>query len=161
MEVKKIVHEIEQSPIFKDWKAEHAKSYLAHVFFDEDNQAGYFDPQTEMITTFFMRENVISKSEEAEVFRQDTNHLRELSIENIHFTPEQALHLAKSLQEKHHSHEMVFKQFCILQHLDIGEVYNITLVTQSMKTFNFKISAEKGTLLKTAIDSLMDMTRVG
>ena len=52
--------------------------------------------------------------------------------------------------------ETPFKIITILQKLDIGQVYNITYVTQSFKVLNFKIDSSNGKVLKKSLKSIME-----
>lgn len=158
MDVKDIIDLVEQSDSFKEWKSSHEKVFLAHIFFDDSYQTGYFNAETNKMVTFFVS-NDVKRSEETDVFKKEGSVIQPLDMGTIKLTFEEALHKAKSFQEEQAGNEVVFKKFCILQHLDIGQVFNITFVTQSMKTFNIKISSETGELLSHHIDSLMDMTR--
>src|SRR3989338_5089156 len=155
MEPKEVRQAVEESDYYQEWKKDHPDAYLVHFFFEEGQcQVGYFDPRNEKITTFFIEESSVQKSEESEVFKEPNKKIQELNTEKIKVAPQEALGVAKKLQSREYGGELVFKSFIILQHLEIGQVFNITLVTQSMKTINIKISAEDGALLQHHIDSL-------
>jgi len=160
MDVQDIIDLVQKSEFFKTWKETHSHAYLAHLFFEQEQcQVGYFDHSTEKMTTFFLQEENVIESQESEVFKEPGKKILFLDIAKVHINPQKALSLAKKVQEENYHGEMVFKSFTILQHLEIGQVFNITLVTQAMKTINIKLSTETGAALQHHISSLMDMAR--
>ena len=56
---------LEKNPEFKDWQKQHKNHYLVHAFklLDEPNksiwQIGYYDKESDTITTFVMEDNKV------------------------------------------------------------------------------------------------------
>ncbi|MBW3022928.1 hypothetical protein KY308_02405, partial [Candidatus Woesearchaeota archaeon] len=59
--------------------------------------------------------------------------------------------------EKYKTH-IPIKRIAILQHLPIGQVWNITYVTQSFNTLNIKINAETKEIVS---DKLVSIVQFG
>ena len=50
------VKRLESTQLFKDWKVDNPQHYLSYIFYMTDDfpQVGYYDPDTDKITTFIM-----------------------------------------------------------------------------------------------------------
>lgn len=158
MELHDILAKLEQSNEYKDWQKEHAKAYLAHAFvmLDEQNtwQIGYFDEQTNTMTTFVANDAEIKIIPDQEVLKVQ-QHINKLSAEDVVLTVKDALEAAQKVKSEHYQKEIPAKTFFIIQNLEEhGAVFNITYFTVSFKTINIKLSTKNGEVLHHSIQTL-------
>ncbi|MFH2019984.1 MAG: hypothetical protein ABIJ34_01090 [archaeon] len=152
---------LNDSKEFKDWKKENPKSFLTYGFFmvspDIINewQIGYFNPDSEMITAFAVSDKVI-RNPESEVFKDDSNVL-ELDLKKIKITLEKARDTFAKLQKEKYSAHIPQREMIILQNLKIGQIYNITCITNTYRTLNAKIDSVTGEIKK---HELIDLFKV-
>lgn len=162
MELKEVVKKLESSKEFKEWKKDNESSYLAHIFkmIDKPNekvwQVGYYDKDKDTITTFTIGDGFITKNPESEIFKKEETKIPELALSKVHKGIEDALGIANTFQGDKYPKEKPIKIIVILQNLPIGQVYNVTFVTQTFNTLNIKINAADGKILKHQLISLMD-----
>ncbi len=161
MKAEEIKKKLGEHTEFKAWKKDNPESYLAHMFWmnDEANinvvQIGYCN-KDESITTFFLEKNDIRIATEKEAFKKPEDKILSLDVSKVNVSQEDAMEkAAEILREKYKTSAM--KSFMILQKLkEYGQVYNITFITQSFSTLNVKINAETGEAVKHELASLMD-----
>ena len=156
-----MIGKLEENEKFKEWKKDNSDSYLIHVFkmLDKANenelQIGYYD-KDDTITTFVIGAEV-KIVPKAKIFKKPDTKIMELALDDVKIDFDEALERAKSLQEKEYPKELVINKIIILQKLDIGQVYNITLVTQAFNTLNIKVDSKTGNIIKHEKMSLMDL----
>jgi hypothetical protein len=162
MEVKDIVKKLECSKEFKEWKKDNSSSYLVHVFkmFDKPNenvwQIGYYDKEKDTITTFTIEEGIVTINPESEIFKKEETKVSKLDLSKVRKDLEEVLAIANRFQNEKYSQDKPMKIIVILQNLSIGQVYNVTFVTQTFNTLNMKIDVADGKILKQQLISLMD-----
>ncbi len=161
MKVLKTIQKLEKSKEYSSWKKIHAKSYLVHVFrmFDDANkgiwQIGYFNPETNLISVFIVGD-AITKNPDAEVFKEQEKLVNKLDTTKIKVDEDAAMKAGELVLAENYKGVSVFKSFMILQNLDeIGQVWNITFVTQQFKTVNVKIDAKDGKCISHKLISLI------
>jgi uncharacterized membrane protein YkoI len=163
MQIKKIYKQLISNPEFKSWKKENKSYYLTHFFkmFDKVNknvwQIGFYDEKTDKITVFILEKDDLKISTEHEIFKKENHKVRELNLNKVKIDVEKALQIAINKQEKDYNNQDPTNLILILQNLDIGQLYNITFVTQSFNTLNIKIDADNGTILEHSLSSLVDL----
>lgn len=161
MEYTEALEKLKISDTFKEWKKSNAKSYLTHAFtmvdpgVKEEWQIGYYNPDEDSITTFAIADT-ITKNPESEAFKEEKK-ISGLDTEKVSVTFRQAMDSAEKIQKEKYSAHTAFKKIVILQNLDVGQVWNITYVTNTFKTLNIKIDAATGALVK---DELVDLFRI-
>ncbi len=161
MEFKEALEKLVKSKEYKSWKKENNLYYLSHGFImvdpqvKEEWQMGYCNPKNNNITTFSISEK-ISQNPEAEALNNETE-IMKLDLEKVKITLKEALEKAEKIQKEKYSAHSPFKKIVLLQKLDIGQVWNITYVTNTFKTLNIKIDSETGEVIK---DELMDLFRI-
>ena len=163
MEVKKIVEKLESHPEFKTWREANKEYYLAHVFsmLDEANkdsyQLGYSNPDSSKITTFIITGDDVQIAPDSEVFKKPGSTIEKLDVDEVKIDSEEALKKAEECRKEHYSSDTPVKMFFIVQKLDVGQVYNVTLVTNTLKTINIKVATSDGKIVHHEETSLMDM----
>ena len=159
MEVQDVLQRLEQSDVFKKWKTQSAASFLSTMFAVDEGkekvwQVGYYDPQADMMTTFLMESDIAEK-----VFKTQEMGVQPLELHNVLIDADAALASAAALQQKKYPGELSVKRIIILQHLDMGQVYNITYVTRSFKTLNIKVDAKTGAVVQDHLVSLVQFDK--
>ena len=136
MEFTEVLAKIEENPSFQEWKKNNPTFFLAHGFKMDDVkwQVGFSDG--EKVVSIVLEPFEIMESAEA-VKRDDTT-IPELKPENV-LPLDKAIETFQKMIKEKYSAETVFKTIIILQNLD-GTVYNMTAMTQAMKTLNAKIN---------------------
>jgi hypothetical protein len=163
MEIKKSLNIVEHSDKYSDWKEKNKNTFLAHVFamFDAKNenilQFGYYNSDNDKITTFIVEGEMVSMSAESEIFKRDDHVMKELEMEKVKLTLDQAKDIMKEFQENKYPREKPNNSFMILQHLEHGNVYNFTYVTAAFNMLNAKIDSSTGEILDSQLNSLMDI----
>ncbi len=154
---------LESSTMFMDWRKEHDNDYLVHGFVllepgqDKEWQIGYYDPESKKIASFNVGVR-IEKSPEEDVFSQD-GEVRALDPSKVKVGFADALLKANHVQKEKYSTHIPTKRILILQHLEMGQVWNVTYVTQTFSTLNIKIDAETGDILKDNLVSLFKIEK--
>ncbi len=151
------VKRLESTQLFKDWKADNPQHYLSYIFYMTDDfpQVGYYDPDTDKITTFIMGSEIETSPEQA-VFKKE-GQVKPLKIDEVQIPLIKALEKARALQEEEYKAEEITKEIIVLQNIEQGLVYNVTLVTASFKLINIKLCANSGTVLEHNVSSVMDL----
>lgn len=148
-----ILDDIKSSKEFKDWQKKNNKDYLAHFFGYLDNdfkveswEVGFYNPKKDSITTFKKNNESVEIAPEQKVLKEKS-HVDELSLKEVKINHQKALQKAKKVAKKEYPQENFIKGFIILQHVKEGLIWNITLIGQSFKTLNIKISAQDGQVI--------------
>lgn len=161
MVLNKLYNKLLESKFFKDWKTENKDDYLVNFFkfyesgVDTPWQIGFFNKETDLMTTFVMEDEIIMNPP-SEVFKKDDT-IDELNLEEVKVDFQDALNTAKKFQEEGHPGEKPMKIVILLQNKQGSTHYNITYITQTLKTLNIKISAiEDIKILDSKVTNLMD-----
>lgn len=162
MEIKDIISKVKESEQFKSLSDDY---YLAHIFkmLDDPNmnswQVGYYSEKEESMTTFMVENDEITVAPPSEVFKKPESKLHGLEMDGVQFDWEQALGTSNSVMKEKYANQPPIKTFFILQNIEGEIVYNITYLTKTFNTINFKIAAESGEIKKEEVQSLMDMAK--
>lgn len=150
------------SSSFKDWQKKNKKCYLAHFFSEFDNkmvpdhwQVGYYDKVKDTIATFFV-DSEVTLHPSAEVFK-DGGVVLELDISAVKIDGIEALERAHAVQKKKYSAHTPMKGILILQHLNLGTVWNVTFITQAFAALTVKVDAVSGEVVRDHLVSLFDL----
>ncbi len=163
MQFKDALKKLNKSSEFNDWKNKHKDSYLSYGFImiasdvQQDWQLGYYNPGNDTLTSFSVNERVI-KNPDAEIFKNKSK-VQRLDTRKVKINLNKALRIAETLQKEKYSAHIPIKKIIILQNLDLGQVWNITYVTQSFKTLNIKINSETGEILKYDLVDLFNVEK--
>ena len=164
MEAKDAVETLEKSEIFKKFKKEYPKAYLANLFsmIEESHpkpewHIGYYDVEKERIISFVMGEK-ITRAPESEVFR-DGGHVTPIELSKIKITLNKAIENAIIHQKQKYPVDTPTKKIILLQNIDGHHIYNMTFVTQTFKTLNVKISSQDARVISSKIYSIFDFNK--
>lgn len=160
MKILDTLKELEESVVFKDWKKENKKDYLVNFFkfvqANEDSpwQIGYYNEKTDMITTFNV-DDEITINPPSEVFKKE-GIVEAILLSDVKIDQDKVLEIAKNFKEENYKYESSVKIVLLLQRKDGIQVYNLTFITESLKTLNMRISSLDGSILSHKLTSLMD-----
>lgn len=153
---------LESSKEFKGFKTKNKEAFLTHVFYmlDEANencvQIGYYNPKKDKITTFIIDGKSITKTPEAEVFKEEKTVIKDLDLKTVKLWVDDAVEIAEKLQKDKYPSDAPIKKIAILQHLPLGQVWNITFVTATFKTLNIKVDSESGKVVAEKLISIAE-----
>jgi len=153
---------LENSKEFKEFRKQNKTAFLTHVFYmlDEANknavQIGYYNKAKDKITTFIVEGNSIIKNPEAEVFKEQETIMKPLDLSKVKIDVDEAVEIADNLQKAKYKEEIPIKKIAILQHLPVGQVWNITFVAQTFKTLNIKIDSETRKVVSEKLLSIVE-----
>ncbi|MBI5390057.1 hypothetical protein HZB02_01070 [Candidatus Woesearchaeota archaeon] len=158
-----LLKQLEASKEFKAWKKQHDAAYLVHCFklIDDANQnewqIGYFSPRTKKISTFVLGSS-ITRNPDAEPLNQHGK-IKQLDLKKVSISLEKALLVVQQLQKTSYANEPPLKIICLLQHIDLGQVWNMTYFTRSFKALNMKVDAASGEVKEHSLASLFTMEK--
>ena len=152
MDIKEIIAKLESSDEFVRWKKQNPKSYLTHVLNIVDGhcfgewQIGYYNKKRDKITVFEVGDPIIVDPE-SEVFKEEKALVKALDKEKIKVDVNQALELANKIMKSKYPQIQPLKSVIIIQNIELGQVWNLTFVSNSFDVLNIKISSEDGKVL--------------
>lgn len=158
-DVKEEISRVENNELFFAFKKQKPQAYLAHVFVMKkvgalDKQIGYYDPESETITTFSSEPVREAGSDEALTKNGD---VKELVLGEVTLSLTQAKSCGVKIVDEHYGGQTITQEICILQHLEEGVVWNLTLITSSFNMINVRIDAATGKVIKHEQHSLMSL----
>jgi|SRR3989344_5142421 len=145
MEILQQLTKVEASETFKEWKAGMPKVFLSSLFVlidgsRKDWQAAFYDPDSEH-TTAFVISDPVTLIPPSPTFKEPNARVHALDISKVALDLPECLALVAERQRKEFPAAMPSKIIAILQHLPVGQVYNVTYVTAMFSTLNMKIDA--------------------
>lgn len=162
--LKKALKQLGSDPEFKEWKEENKDCYFSYAFNIikgkdqlEDWQLGYYDKKKDKVTTFIIKEDDIEIRPEEDIFKKEETEVKEIDLKEAKLNIGDVLKKAEEFQKKQYPKELPAKVILILQNLPgLGNLWNITYVTQAFNTLNIKISSKTGKVLKHELTPLVD-----
>ena len=163
MDVGDTLEIVEGSSEYAAWKKSHKASYLVHFFAMADDgpltwEIGYYN-KDDTISSFVVQGKKVELSDSAQIFKKSSDPIPRLQVENIHTHFAEILDDAFAFSQKEYPNEKEIKRIVLLQHTDLGQVWNITFITQSYKTLNMKFDAATGKLIKHSLGALIDQAK--
>lgn len=142
-------------------------AYLAHVFkmFDDANvdewQVGFYDPAADELVVFTVSASSgVRKNPPAEAFKRDDSAIAPLEADKLSVAPQEAIRTAKQLLSDEHPGHPAKQTILLAQTLDVhGQVYNVTVVTETFHMLNVKVSTESGDVVDKRFDHLMSLKK--
>lgn len=118
---------------------------------------GYCDKK-DRITTFDIGEKIkIHPREQA--FKKPDSVIKKLDLATVKIDIAELLERMHRLQQEKYPAELPVRKIIILQHIDEGQVYNVTYVTAGLKTLNIKVDAENSEIKDEQLQRLFTMDR--
>lgn len=159
MDFKTALKKLKNSSEFKKWVSKNKKSYLTYAFIMIENseksewQIGYYDKKLDKVTVFTIN-NKIEINPEQDIFKKPGTAVKKVNLKDVKFGLDKILKKTQTIKEKKYPEGLVTKTIAILQNIDLGQLWNITLVTSSLNTINIKIDAKTGKTIKHELVSL-------
>lgn len=149
---------LKDSKEFKEWIKENKDCYISYAMIVDDTNVwkiGFYDPKSDKITSFDVTEPVLMEPAE-KIFKRPEDKVKEINLDDVKVKYEEAVDAAKKIREKKYSAHVAMKTITILQNLDVGQVWNITIVTQSFNTLNIKIDTKTKEVLEEKLTPLIE-----
>lgn len=166
MDLKPVLEKLEDSQNFKKWRQKNKDAYLSYAFKiaeemgSNDWQIGFYDRKKDKITTFVMAGDNVKIRPDEEVFKKEGMKVNEIQLDKIRLTFDNAMGKAGEFQEKNFPKDRSIKTIAILQNIPkLGNIWNITYITEAFNTLNMKIDASTGKVLEHALSSLFSFRK--
>ena len=166
MDIKPALKKLEESPDFRKWRSSHKGTYLSYAFkipqeMDSDDwQLGFYDKKKDKITTFVLANGSVEIKKEEEIFKKEDMKVNEIQLSKVKLTFDNAIEKADDFQKKNYPKDSSIKTIAILQNLpDVGNIWNITYVTEAFNTLNMKINASNGKMLEHNLSSVFSFRK--
>lgn len=154
MGIKSILKSLEKSREFRKWHKENKDTYFSFAFNIPQEmhgtwQIGYYNSKKDKVTTFVVDGQKIEIKPEEEVFKREESKVNAIELKKIKLDIDSAITEADGFQQKNFPKDRSMKTIAILQNIShLGNVWNITYITQAFNTLNMKIDAASGKILE-------------
>jgi len=166
MDLKPALKKLEESIDFRKWRKSNKDCYFSYGFKipqemgNDDWQLGYYNQKNDRITTFVISGSGIEIKPQEEVFKKEKTKVSEVQIEKVKLTFDNAIAKADEFQQKNFPKDKSMKTIAILQNIaNLGNVWNITYITQAFNTLNMKMDASSGKILEHSISSIFSFRK--
>ncbi len=150
--IKSQYNKLTNSKIFKDWFKDNKDYYLCHyVLINDIPQFDFYNPNTDKITSFIIKRK-IEINKDQNIFKKQTEVLKELNLDEVKITLDDAYKLIYEQEE--FKHETFNKKITILQNIGVP-LWNISLISNCFNILNVKINAIDGSILSEKYESLL------
>lgn len=161
MDLKAALQKLEQSQHFRKWHQKNKGTYFSYAFkipqeMQKDEwQLGFYNSKNGKITTFVMLNDDIKIRPEEDVFKREETKISQIELDKIKTSFDDAIKKANEFQNKNFPKDRSVKTIVILQNMpELGNIWNITYVTESFNTLNMKIDASNGRILEHNLTSI-------
>jgi len=158
LEFKEAIELLEKSDEYKNWKNENPEDYLSYALYvlseeEIDWKIGYCNPETNEITSFTVGQDV-KLSDHDKALQKEKQKIEGIDVAKVKVKMEEAVAIAKELQQEEFSKEIPKKILAILQNVNKEQVWNITFLTQTFNTLNIKIKSDNGKIVEKKLSPL-------
>jgi hypothetical protein len=84
--------------------------------------------------------------EDQKVFKKEESNVNKLELNDVKVELEEALKTANKVRSEKYKVDYS-KIIVLLQRLDVGQIWNITYITNTLSTLNIKLSCDSGDVL--------------
>ncbi len=166
MEPNESYKKLVESKEFKAWQKKHPKAYLSYSFMMQDEeiqkpwQFGFYEEKEDKITPFNLEKNKVIVCTAEDIFKREDDKVKKLELNKAKINLEKLFAILKKAKKQKYPNELESKKIYILQNLNkLGLVWNVTYVTCTFNTINFKINATNGKILEDKLVSLFDFRK--
>lgn len=166
MELKSALNKLEEDACFKKWHSKNRGTYFSYAFkiLQEMNatdwQLGFYDRKKDKITTFTLSGDNIAINPEEEVFKKEEMKINEIDIDKINLEFDSVIAKADEFQKNNYPNDTRIKTIAILQNMPkLGNVWNITYITQAFNTLNMKLDASNGKVVEHNMSSIFSFRK--
>lgn len=159
MDVTQVVQQVQGSKEFHSFQKDHPDYYLTHLFcmFVHDQQSswqvGFYSKKTDRIVVFEHTGKEVIRHKEEDVFKKK-KFVKRLKLDQV-IPFEEALSIADKHKKAKYPKEIEKQRIVILQNIDEGIVWNITMISEQLNMLNLKIKAQDGHIVKESFDSIL------
>ena len=163
LQFKQALKILEKSREFSAWKKKNPESYLSYALYvvadeDTDWKIGFYNKKHDKVTSFNVGKKITIEPEE-EILRRQKTKVGELKLSKIKHDLSDAVAIANNLQKEEFSAESPLKIIAILQRIAKDQVWNITFLTQTFNTLNFKIKCDNGKVIEKKLQPLFQFQK--
>jgi len=155
---------LENHTTFQSWRQKNPQHTLVHAFImdhpgmQKNWQFGYYDSDSDKITTFVLSEDSVVQNPQDEAFKDPDKKILPIDMSRVAIAYDQAIALAKEKAEELAKGQPITTSIAILQNIaELGVVWNVTLVTFSFNRVNVKVDAHTGEIKKADAESLLNL----
>ena len=166
MDLKQALKKLEESPDFRKWHHKHMDAYFSYAFKilqemkPDEWQLGFYNTKKDKVTTFVINNSEVNMRPEEELFKKEEAEVNEIEIDKIKLPFDGIITKAKEFQERNFPKDRSVKTIAILQNMpELGNIWNITYVTESFNTLNLKIDASSGKVLEHNLASIFSFRK--
>ena len=166
MDLKPALKKLEESTVFKMWHKKNKNTYLSYAFKipqemgSNDWQLGFYDNKKDKITTFVIAGDSIKIRPEEEIFKKEGMKVNEIQLDKVKLTFDNAIGKADEFQQKNFPKDKSIKTIAILQNSqELGNIWNITYITEAFNTLNMKIDASNSKVLEHNLSSILSFRK--
>jgi hypothetical protein len=157
---------LRKSQVFKEFIRKNEKSFFSYALkIIEDNsesswQLGYYLDDNDKMASFIVDEASVEAQKEDDIFKKPDIKIKPVFEDKVTLKFKNILEIAKKFLSEKYPSEIPSKTICILQNLEMYDtVWNITFVTKSFNTINFKINPDTGKIEHHQLESIMGMIK--
>ena len=165
MDLKSAMKKLEGNREFKIWRGKNNSNFFSYAFkilqeMSNEWQIGFYDRKKDRITTFVVGDSSISIRPAEEVFKKEETKINEIDINKVKVSFDNALEKAHKFQTENFSNNKSIKTIAILQNVpSLGNIWNITYITETFNTLNMKIDASTGKIIEHNFASILSFRR--
>lgn len=165
MELIPALKKLEDSTAFKKWHNKNRSTYFSYAFkipqeMPNQWQLGFYNKKKDKITTFVIEEDSIGIRPEEEVFKKEGTNVNKIQIVDVRLTFDNAIAKADEFQKKTFPKDRSAKTIVILQNTsELGNIWNITYVTEAFNTLNMKINASTGEIIEHKLSPVLSFRK--
>ncbi|MBI1936272.1 hypothetical protein HYS31_07585 [Candidatus Woesearchaeota archaeon] len=166
MDLKPSLEKLQKDDDFRKWKKKAKNTYFSYAFKIpqemgmNDWQLGFYDSKKDKITTFVITGDNIKIRPEEEIFKKEEAKVNEINLGKVRLTFDNAIAKAAEFQGKKYPKDRTMKTIAILQNIEnLGNVWNITYITESFNTLNMKIDASNGKVIEHNLSSILSFRK--
>jgi len=166
MDIKPTLEKLEKNIDFRKWHKKNKNTYFSYAFKipqemgSDDWQMGFYDKKKDKITTFVITGDGINIRPEEEVFKKGETKVSAINVNKVKLSFDNIITKANEFQEKNFPKDKGMKTIAILQNIsELGNVWNITYLTESFNTLNMKIDASTGKILEHNLSSVFNFRK--
>ena len=163
MILKQTLKQVEESKEYKKFIKESPDFYLTHCFTmmsAEDKkfawEFGYYSKKKDKVVVFESVPKIKQRPEE-DTFKKE-GVISCLDMKKVRIAVKNAIETCEALVQEKYGGQTITKYIIILQNLEKA-TYNITVVTMSFNIINIHIDASSGKVIKSNIQSIMNLGR--
>lgn len=159
-ELKRALKNLQKVKEFKDFKKKNPKAYLAScvVVIDDkkvgDWQIDFYLPKKHKMATFVVKDIVEFKGED-DIFQKEKAEVKGLRLDDVKIGFDKMLKLLEGFRKKDYSGDFPNKTIAVLQTIEDYPVWNLTLLTATLKVLNVKINAVDGKVISDNIENFL------